>query len=240
MATDRNDQKQKRPLGHRPKWPKTETATNEMATDRDGHKHKRPETETQTETENQNRERSRNDQSPKWLQTKKATNQKDHRPERPLSKTAIDRNDQKPTLTQTETYKYRVLACVNVVLTKPKRPNTEMATNQKGHKPKCNINTSKNTILILSLILSGVGSICIFFTDRNDHKPKRPQRETTTDQNGHKQKRPQTGTATKQNGLGPKRQEPKRAKNEKAKKPKRPQTKTAIDRNGHRPEWQQT
>ena len=54
--------------------------------------------------------------------------------------------------------------------------------------------------------------------NRNGHKPKRPQTETTTNRNGHKPERPQTGTATNGNGH----------------RPKPPQTETATNRNGHK------
>ena len=68
---------------------------------------------------------------------------------------------------------------------KPKRPQTETATNRNGHRPK---RPQTETA-----------------TNRNGHKPKRPQTETATDRNGHKPKRPQTGTATNRNGYKPKR-----------------------------------
>ena len=55
---------------------------------------------------------------------------------------------------------------------KPKRPQTEMATNWNGHKPE---RPQTETA-----------------TNRNGLKPKRPQTETATDPNGLKPKRPQT------------------------------------------------
>ena len=60
---------------------------------------------------------------------------------------------------------------------RPKRPQTETATNRNGHKPK-RPQTGKAR-------------------NWNGHKPKRPQTETATNQNGHKPKRPQTGKATR-------------------------------------------
>ena len=42
-------------------------------------------------------------------------------------------------------------------------------------------------------------------TNRNGHKPKRPQTETPTNRDGHKPERPQTGTATNRNGHRPER-----------------------------------
>ena len=54
---------------------------------------------------------------------------------------------------------------------KPKRPQTETATDQNGHKPK---RPQTETA-----------------TNRNGHKPKRPQTEKATNRNGHKPKRPQ-------------------------------------------------
>ena len=62
---------------------------------------------------------------------------------------------------------------------KPKRPQTETATNRNGHKPK----------------RPQTGTA----TDRNGHRPKRPQTETATNRNGHKPERPQTETATNRN-----------------------------------------
>ena len=62
---------------------------------------------------------------------------------------------------------------------KPKRPQTETATDRNGQKLK----------------RQQTGTA----TDRNSHKPKRPQTGTATDQSGHKPKRPQTVTATNRN-----------------------------------------
>ena len=62
---------------------------------------------------------------------------------------------------------------------KPKRPQTETATDRNGHKPK---RPQTETA-----------------TDRNGHKPKRPQTGMATNRNGYKPKRPQTGTATNRN-----------------------------------------
>ena len=42
-------------------------------------------------------------------------------------------------------------------------------------------------------------------TNRNGHRPKRPQTEKATDRNGHKPKRPQTETAADRNGHKPER-----------------------------------
>ena len=48
---------------------------------------------------------------------------------------------------------------------KPKRPQTEIATNRNGHRPgRPQTETA---------------------TDRNGHKPKRPQTGTATNRNGH-------------------------------------------------------
>ena len=63
---------------------------------------------------------------------------------------------------------------------KPKRPQTETATNRNGHKPKRPQTETP--------------------TDRNGHRPKRPQTEKATNRNGHKPERPQTQTATNRNG----------------------------------------
>ena len=63
---------------------------------------------------------------------------------------------------------------------KPKRPQTETATNRNGHRPK---RPQTETA-----------------TNRNGHRPERPQTETATDRNGHKQERLQTETATNRNG----------------------------------------
>ena len=63
---------------------------------------------------------------------------------------------------------------------KPKRPQTETATNRNGHRPK---RSQTETA-----------------TNRNGHNPERPQTESATNRNGHKPKWPQTGTATNRNG----------------------------------------
>ena len=68
---------------------------------------------------------------------------------------------------------------------KPKRPQTETATNRNGHRPK---RPQTETA-----------------TNLNGHRPERPQTETATNRNGHKPKWPQTGAATNRNGHKPER-----------------------------------
>ena len=59
---------------------------------------------------------------------------------------------------------------------RPKRPQTEMATNRNDHRPKW--------------------PQIEMATDWNSHKPKRPQTGTATNRKDHKLKRPQTEMAT--------------------------------------------